>query len=199
MGEELFAVWKGSMRVMWIASPTQQLVAVRNGHSVRYKGKFTREAVAPFIWQNLAPIMPRFSASFVERHGGDYLSLCVFVFNSSAPGQKDVGKQVKRYAEYHMLEQTFIGRSFQFFTYDVSKNHDFDELVELAQAWPGEGPMFMLLSRKKDRLLGRKVDFAQIDGLLTGVGDGTLGLLDVSEAKRELRKKKKLERGAQKW
>lgn len=91
-GEDMFAVWKGSMRVMWIKSNTQQLVAVRNDHSVYYKGKFTREAVAPFIWQNLAPIMPRFSANFMERHSGNYLSLCVFVFNSSASGQKDIGK-----------------------------------------------------------------------------------------------------------
>lgn len=172
-------------------------MAIRNGYSVYYKGKFTREAVAPFIWQNLASIMPRFSAGFMERHKGDYLALCVFVFNSSVQGQKDVGKWVKKYAEYHMLEQTFIGRSFQFLTYDVAKNHDFDELVELAQAWPHDGPMFMFLNKKRDRLLGKQVDFGWIDGLLTGIGDGTLGLLDVNEAKRELRKKKRSERAAQ--
>lgn len=125
-GEDMFAIWKGQMRVMWIEAPTRQLVAVRNGNSVYYKGKYTRDAVASFIWQNLAPVMPRFSTNFMEHHKGDYLNLCVFVFNSTAPGQKDIGKWVKRYAEYHMLEQTFIGRSFQFLTYDVSKNHDFD-------------------------------------------------------------------------
>lgn len=40
--------------------------------------------------------------------------------------------------------------------------------------------MLMLLSKKRDRLLSRKVDFERIDGLLTGVGDGTLELMDVN-------------------
>ena len=71
-------------------------------------------------------------------------------------------------------------------------------MVELAQAQPRDGPMFMFLNKKRDRLLGRRVDLEQIDGLLTGIGDGTLGLLDANEAQRELRKKKKQEKAARK-
>ncbi|CAL6001112.1 Thioredoxin-like_domain-containing protein [Hexamita inflata] len=177
-GDELFSVFKGKMRVYFVLSDQQRLIAFRFNMTVVFKGEFVREQLTPFVYQQMENPFTKLNAENLQQLL-QYNILCVFVHNSSVASHKAEGKWVKKLAYYHQEQQSFIGKWYNFGHIDVAKT-DLKQILQLAKIKQVEQPYILVLNNKNQyaKMIN---NFDEIETFLEGVADGTLPMDKLSK------------------